>query len=141
MANPLLAPDLKIPYSKHVVQVCIIDTTTRVNGLPAAAFMSPAIPGYQIIKDGCAYAFIVKHNNPEATTKYDTLLFDLGVRKDFENSPPTIVEQSKAFGLSFSVEKDVATTLKENGQDLNKVGAIIWSHYHSVNYIRQLSQF
>ncbi|KAJ8110962.1 hypothetical protein OPT61_g6328 [Boeremia exigua] len=122
------APSLEIPFSKRTVEVCIIDTTTKVNGLPASAFMTPSIPGYQIIRDGCEYAFVIKHTGSD---KIDTLIFDLGVRKDFENSPPVIVEQSANLGLSFSVESDVASTLVEHGQDLDGVDAIIWSHYHS----------
>jgi hypothetical protein len=96
---------------------------------------SPSIPGLQMPKDGCAYAFIIKHGNDNAKTGTDTLIFDLGVRKDFENGPTAVVEQSKSFGMSFIVEKDVATTLEENGQDLNDVDAIVWSHYHIVSFI------
>lgn len=40
---------------------------------------------------------------------------------------------AKENGFTIEVEKDVATILKENGDDLSKIGGIIWSHYHFVS--------
>ncbi|OJJ35566.1 hypothetical protein ASPWEDRAFT_111079 [Aspergillus wentii DTO 134E9] len=57
-------------------------------------------------------------------------MFDLGVRKDWENSPEAFVAGIKDSGGCISVDKDVATLLRERGQDLGEIGAIIWSHWH-----------
>jgi glyoxylase-like metal-dependent hydrolase (beta-lactamase superfamily II) len=98
-----------------------------MSGFPASTFVEPDVPGYDTMSGG-SYAFVVKHAS--SGSKYDTLVFDLGVRKDWENLPASFVEGIKAAGFGISVEKDVATILRENGQDLNEVGAIIWSHWH-----------
>lgn len=68
-------------------------------------------------------------SNIQAQTR-NTTLFDLGVRRDWENSPEAFVTGIKESGCHISVEKDVATILRENGQDLGEVGAIVWSHWH-----------
>ncbi|KAI9039905.1 MBL fold metallo-hydrolase [Aspergillus affinis] len=75
-----------------------------------------------------SYAYLIKH--PDLKTKYSTMMFDLGVRRGWENSPEAFVAGIKDRGYSISVNKDVATILRENGQDLEEVGAIIWSHWH-----------
>lgn len=122
-------PDLRIPPSEHTVEVSIIDTTSFVGNIPVAAFMQPQIPGYDTVQ-ACCYSFVIKHDNPDAPSRYDRLVFDLGVRKDWENSPATVVDQAKTLGFVVKVEKNVVDILRENGDDPEKFGGIIWSHYH-----------
>ena len=57
-------------------------------------------------------------------------MFDLGVRKDWENMAPKIVERAKKAGWSIKVEKNVAEILEENGLRAADIEAIIWSHCH-----------
>jgi hypothetical protein len=99
MATSKQTPDLKIPASEHTVSVSIIDTTLRLTGLPTAAFTQPQVGGYSTIVGGVAYSFLIKHPQSGKASKHDKLLFDLGLRKDVENSPKVIVEQGKAFGF------------------------------------------
>ncbi|KAL8389032.1 hypothetical protein RB595_008844 [Gaeumannomyces hyphopodioides] len=128
MAAPqLVPPPVEIPQSLNTVEVYIIDTTSYMTGFPASAFFEPLLPGIDTMAAG-SYSYLIKH--PGSKGKDGTVLFDLGVRKDWENSPETFVAGIKASGASITVEKDVATILRENGQDLNDVGAIIWSHWH-----------
>lgn len=122
-----LPPPVEIPESPSTVQVYIIDTTSFMSGFPAGAFVEPVVPGFDTMNCG-SYAYLIRH--PGSNTKYGTMLFDLGVRKDWENSPPDFVAGVKENGFSITVKKDVATILAENGQDINGVGAIIWSHWH-----------
>ena len=126
-------PALNIPPSKHTVDVSIIDTTCYVGNIPAKAFMDPVMPGLECLSAPC-YSMLIKHNNPEAKSKYDTLLWDLGVRKDWEKGPTSLVKRIKDGNFTVIAKKDVAQILKENGEDLNNVGGIIWSHYHWVSY-------
>lgn len=98
-----------------------------MSGFPASSFVEPPVPGLDTMNVG-AYAYLIRH--PSSNTKYSTTVFDLGVRKDWENSPEAFVAGIKASGGCISVDKDVATILRENGQDLGDVGAIIWSHWH-----------
>jgi hypothetical protein len=134
MSSPASLPSLNVPASSNTVDVYIIDTTTCVNGLPVSAFMNPQVPGMSMIVDGCSYSFLIKRKDPSTPSKYDNLLFDLGARKDSENGPTVLVEQAKQMGFSFSVDKDVATILKDDGVDLSSIGGIIWSHYHAVRF-------
>ncbi|CAJ2508489.1 Uu.00g135150.m01.CDS01 [Anthostomella pinea] len=129
MPQPAPPPELNIPASKHTVDVSIIDTTGFVGNMPVHLFMNPVLPGYDKIKAVC-YAFSIKHSNPEQPSKYDHLLFDLGLRKDVENAPKSIVDGAKQGGWDLKVEKNVADILQENGDGPAKVGGIIWSHYH-----------
>ena len=133
MAAPKPAPDLKIPSSEHTVSVSIIDTTVRITGLPTAAFTQPEVAGYSTIVGGIAYSFLIKRNQPADPNKHDTLLFDLGVRKDIWNSPKVILDQAASAGFQMDVKKNVYDIIEDAGEDPASVGAIIWSHHHVVS--------
>jgi glyoxylase-like metal-dependent hydrolase (beta-lactamase superfamily II) len=72
-----------------------------------------------------AYSFLIHH--PSSNRK---LIFDLGVRKNWEESAPYIVDRIKKGGWNVAVEKDVAQTLEDNGVPTKEIEAIVWSHYH-----------
>jgi glyoxylase-like metal-dependent hydrolase (beta-lactamase superfamily II) len=84
----------------------------------------PLIAGFKDIT--CpAYSFLITH--PPSGRR---LLFDLGVRKDWENGPTGLVERTKKHGYGIAVEKNVADILPEHGVDTKEIEAVIWSHYH-----------
>src|SRR5436305_15345320 len=83
MAQPL---DLKIPQSTTTVQVRIIDTTSHISEVPTKTFFAPVIPGFTEL-DCPAYSFLIEHPSDRK------LLFDLGVRKDYWNLSPRIVDR------------------------------------------------
>ncbi|KAH7028442.1 metallo-beta-lactamase superfamily protein [Macrophomina phaseolina] len=120
-------PNLHIPHSHNTVTVSIIDTTSHMSKFPSWTFVEPQIPGFTEM-DVRAFSFLIQHAS--SGNRYDTLLFDLGVRKDWENCPTSFVEGIKQAGCKIEVEKDVATILRENGQALTDVGGIVWSHWH-----------
>jgi len=119
MATAQQPPALNIPHSDSTVEVSIIDTTCHIS-LPSSLFVEPQL--FQNLT-APAYSFLIKH-------KDDTLLFDLGIRKDWENSPTAVVEMVRPHADNLRIDKDVATILRENGQALEDVSAIIWSHAH-----------
>lgn len=127
MARPQAPPRIVIPESRNTVEAFIIDTTSFMSGFPAWTFVQPHVPGFDTMNVH-SYGFLVKH--PGSGSKYDTMLFDLGVRKDWESSPETFVAMIKENGYGISVEEDVATILRKHGQSLEEIGAIIWSHWH-----------
>ncbi|KAF5608286.1 n-acyl homoserine lactonase [Fusarium subglutinans] len=90
-----LPPPVDIPNSPNTVEVYIIDTTSFMSGFPASTFVEPLVPGFDTINVG-SYSFLIKHPGPN--TKYDTMVFDLGVRKDWEILPETFVAGIKGSG-------------------------------------------
>ncbi|CEI63560.1 hypothetical protein FVEN_g6691 [Fusarium venenatum] len=128
MSSIRLPPPVVIPQSQSVVDVYIIDTTSYMSNVPASSFVEPLVSGFETLNAG-SYAFLIKHTSSKSS-KHDTMVFDLGVRKDWENLPDTFVAAVKEEGWSIDVQTDVASILRDNGQDLNSVGAIIWSHWH-----------
>ncbi|KAL9602695.1 MAG: hypothetical protein Q9219_001685 [cf. Caloplaca sp. 3 TL-2023] len=120
-----MAPTISdIPESTSTVDVHIINTTSRIKGIPIQMFMEPEIKGHDII-DCPAFSFLIEHAGSRSK-----VLFDLGVRKDWENLSPRISNRIKDAGWSVTVEKGVADILKEGGVDPESISAIIWSHYH-----------
>lgn len=105
------------------VRVRVIDTTTRLRGIPAAAFLAPQFLGISNL-DGPSFSFLIEHPSSR------NLLFDLGVRKDWENAPAPTVKRMKAMGISADVQVGVREQLEEHGVDAKSIEAVIWSHWH-----------
>ncbi|CAL8581676.1 hypothetical protein XPA_007363 [Xanthoria parietina] len=117
---------LTIPPSPSTVTLSIINTTSHITGIPITTFMHPSIRGHETLN--CpAYSFLITH---ESSKQRRTILFDLGVRKDWENLAPKIGARIKEQGWSVSVEKGVSEILEEGGVGLGGVEAVVWSHYH-----------
>lgn len=68
-----------------------------------------------------AFAFLVE--NPRTGQK---LVFDLGVRKDWENLARPMVEGLLAMGFRLHVEKGVSEILQEGHVALEDINAVIW---------------
>jgi glyoxylase-like metal-dependent hydrolase (beta-lactamase superfamily II) len=122
--SPVSAPPLNIPPSPHHVHVQLIDTTSQINGIAIAPFFEPPIKGHDTLN--CpAFSFLITH-----PTLKRSLLFDLGVRKDWENLPPKVAGALKHYGWDIKVEKDVKMILEEGGVNLTGIEGVIWSHWH-----------
>lgn len=113
-------PPLNIPESKSVVNVHIINSTSRIKGIPFSLFTTPSYKGLDEL-DVPAFSFLV-----ESQSSGRKLLFDLGVRKDWENLPATLVRRIKDGGWTVTVEKGVAEILQEGGVAPKDIEAIIW---------------
>ncbi|GAB7366406.1 hypothetical protein MBLNU230_g8203t1 [Neophaeotheca triangularis] len=122
LVAPNPAPPLNIPECDVTVKVSCIDSTARLK-LPMQQFLRPNYAGKDHLV-GPAFSFLIEHPTQKA------VLFDLGVRKDFDKLPS--FPKFKEMGWEISVDKDVATILKENGVDVDggAIGSIIWSHHH-----------
>lgn len=114
-------PRLNIPHSDVTVKVSIIDTTSHIAGIPTNIFVQPPIKGYDCL-DCPAYSFLIEHPSGKR------LLFDLGVRKDWENLAPRVVEHIRKGGWKVEVEKDVAEILRENRVQPESIDAIVWRY-------------
>ncbi|MCJ1446849.1 MAG: hypothetical protein MMC23_007356 [Stictis urceolatum] len=121
--KPSAPPELNIPPSDSTVKVSIIDSTTRIE-IPAEVFLTPKIEGHDILK-APAYSFLI-----ENVAKSQKILFDLGVRKDWENMAPSVVDRIKSSGWKCSVGENISDILTENHIPLSSITSIIWSHHH-----------
>jgi len=122
--NAVPPPDLKIPSSQSTVDVSIIDTTTRIWNVPTSLFLTPSYASFPTLN--CpAYSFLIRHESTSTN-----LIFDLGLRKDYENMPQPILDRLQNGGWGVKVDKNVSEILEENGIKTSEVSAIIWSHHH-----------
>ena len=113
---------LSIPKSDSIVQVSIIDTTTKLV-VPAKAFVEPAIKGHETLNFP-DYAFLVQNKKLEIN-----ILFDVGCRKDYWNLSPAAYSSIKAGIPAMSVEKEVSEILVAGGFR-GEISALVWSHWH-----------
>ncbi|KAF1986938.1 hypothetical protein K402DRAFT_393093 [Aulographum hederae CBS 113979] len=122
LASPLPAPPLNTPKSTSTVKVSCIDNGAHIE-TDIALFMEPPIEGHTRIK--CpAFSWLIQHPT------HGNILFDLSVRKDWENLVPGTADMIKSAGWDVGVPKDVHTILEEHGVSKSSIKAIIWSHYH-----------
>ncbi|KAK7182861.1 hypothetical protein DPSP01_011974 [Paraphaeosphaeria sporulosa] len=120
-ARAVTAPPVGIPPSPNTVDVRVIDTQTLLH-LNPTLFWQPSLGGFDGL-DAPVYCFLITHGN-------EHVIFDLGVRTDWENYPPKIVSLIKA---TTRVEpgQDVASVI--NGSHITRsseVSAVILSHNH-----------
>ena len=118
------APDLNIPPSTSVVDVSIIDTTSSILGVDAWKFLEPSIPGHDYLATP-AFSFLISHPQLDRS-----IIFDLGIRKDWENYSPFLQDRFKKGGYKITVEKSLRTILEDHGVDASKLEAVVWSHHH-----------
>lgn len=93
--------------------------------LPAEQFITPKIPGYDRLAVP-SYSFLITHPSGQR------LLFDLSLRKDFQNLAPPFRDLCTDPESDWKVyaPHSVSDVLVENGVPLEEINAIIWSHYH-----------
>jgi glyoxylase-like metal-dependent hydrolase (beta-lactamase superfamily II) len=117
-------PSLGLPTGV-TAKVQIIDTTSRIHA-PVAAFMTPTIQGHQHLQ-APAFSFLI-----EQPSSHRKILFDLGLRKDWQNLPPSITKQLAPPDWVCDVQQNVAEILQENGVDVagGEIEAVVWSHWH-----------
>ncbi|KAI6082335.1 beta-lactamase-like protein [Hypoxylon rubiginosum] len=121
MASP---SELNIPASTSTVNVSIINTTGTIRGLDPQRFFEPKIPGHDWLA-APIYSFLVQH-----PTLNRTFVFDLGLRKDWQNFPPHFLAGLKAAGAVLDVPKGVREVLDDQGVDTKAIEAVVWSHMH-----------
>ncbi|KIW12832.1 hypothetical protein PV08_08019 [Exophiala spinifera] len=116
-------PRLNIPSGEVVVKVSLINP---VNFGPAILnrFMAPPVPGLETFRSSPSLTFLVEHPSGRK------LVWDLGIRKDYQNYSKSIADYLPTTKYSIQVEKNVVDILEENGIVAAQVEAVIWSHWH-----------
>ncbi|KAJ5465923.1 beta-lactamase-like protein [Penicillium desertorum] len=126
---------IKIPTSDHCIRVRAVNTTTRMV-CDARAFVEPVIKHHTKLNLPTLCFLLERQTNdgPRYT------LYDCGARKDFWNGSPMAKSMISNHISGLEVEKGVEEVLLENGIDLGKLDAIVWSHWHW-DHIGDVSRF
>ncbi|KAI3618246.1 hypothetical protein WG66_005629 [Moniliophthora roreri] len=90
--------------------------------LPTAAFIDDGEPGDVPI--GPSLSFLLRN-----TKNNKTVVFDLGIRKDWENYPPAVVQRIHDF-FGVDVPQDVSESLIKGGMESSDVDYVCLSHVH-----------
>lgn len=113
---------LNIPQGNQCCKLCIIDATCDIT-VPPAFLVEPEIKGWDWMNMP-TFAFYIKHESSGRE-----LLFDLGSRKDWDNHVPAIKALHDHIpGLR--VTNDVLDIVRDGGVDVDKLEALILSHFH-----------
>ncbi|KAI1633719.1 hypothetical protein F4809DRAFT_574458 [Biscogniauxia mediterranea] len=118
-----MSSTVEIPPSTATVSVSIINTGW-VRGIPCSKWFSPRFEGLDVF-NMCSYAFLVTHEDA-ATGRRRRVLFDMGIRKDWQNVVPTWQRIFRDHAVELKVEKDVSEILAGGGVNLNDIEAMIW---------------
>ncbi|KAL5335075.1 beta-lactamase-like protein [Aspergillus crustosus] len=87
-------------------------------------FMSPQVPGLDTFARNPAFSFLLEHKSGRK------LVFDLGIRKDYQNYAPKIADYIPTTGYNIEVTQNVADILEAHGVAAKEIEAVIWSHWH-----------
>lgn len=126
MSSDIIAaarPGLNAPSSNSVCQISIINTTCDIV-VPTDSAVEPLISGYKWLNLP-TYSFYIKNEHLGRE-----VLFDLGMRKDWQNSVPHIRDTVAAQVNGLNIKMDVPEILSEGTVDLNNIEAFIMSHWH-----------
>lgn len=83
-------------------------------------FMAPAVPGLETFETLPSLCFFLEHPSGRK------LVWDLGIRKDWENYAPEIASYIPTTKYDIQVTKNVADILQDHGVELQQVEAVIW---------------
>ncbi|KAH6660306.1 hypothetical protein BKA67DRAFT_667194 [Truncatella angustata] len=129
LTRPKTPPPLHIPPSSATVTVRVIDSTTTLL-LNPSLFWQPQMKGLESVY-APIYCFLVSHGNRH-------VLFDLGVRRDWENYAPRTVDLIRRTTRCHT-EKNISEILDTYAKQVSDadvvvrsrdIEAIIWSHHH-----------
>lgn len=113
------APGISVPLGTKTVTVKLINP---VNFGPAILqrFMAPPVPGLETFKTSPSLSFLIEHPSGRK------LVWDLGIRKDYNNYSASISSYLPTTKYDIQVEKNVADVLEEGGIQLKDIEAVIW---------------
>lgn len=109
-----------IPAGQAKVVVKIIDNGARGVGTGAATFFTEPPILKHLTVSFPAYVFLVEHEHSKRR-----VLFDLGIRKNFEEHPLIVVDYHKPLG-AFVPGEEISEYLENRDVNLDSIEAIIW---------------
>ncbi|KAH8894529.1 Metallo-hydrolase/oxidoreductase [Thozetella sp. PMI_491] len=91
--------------------------------IPVDNYIQPKVPGYDKFYLP-SYAFLIEN------TQGRKVLFDFGLRKDWENLTPEAAHEISGDGIEIEVERDVVDILADGGVKGEDIEAVVFSHHH-----------
>ncbi|KAF8529342.1 Metallo-hydrolase/oxidoreductase [Gautieria morchelliformis] len=117
MASELPSPKLNQAYVHASVleagHLNLVESFAVQGGSPTKCSVVPSM------------AFLLRHSQSGKI-----LIFDLGLRKDWENYPPGVLDIIKKNNVNLNVPVDVVTSLRRGGLEPVQVDFVILSHIH-----------
>lgn len=123
-------PFVEVPPGQEAISVKLINA---VNFGPAIIkrFMEPAVPGVEKKKPSPVLTFLLEHSSGKK------LVFDLGIRKDYQNYAPVVANYIPTTNYDIQVTKNVVDILEEGGIPGTDIDAVIWRLvWHSVSVLK-----
>ena len=114
-----IAPSLNIPELSTIIRIKIIDICT-ISNVPAKNLFTPQVNGLEKANACPSLVFLLEHPSGQK------ILFDLGIRKDWENLDPAVVERLKGHGYGVEVETGIPEFLDDGGVGKENIDAVIW---------------
>lgn len=99
-------------------KVSVIDNTFLYD-IPVDNYIQPIVPGYETFSLP-AYVFLVENSEGRK------VLFDLALRKDWENLTPEALHEIESDHIKIKVEKDVIDILREGGIEGEGIEAVVF---------------
>jgi hypothetical protein len=111
----------KAPPGEVTIQVRLINPVNFGPSL-VGRFMQPPVPGLEKKRPGPVLTFLLEHPSGQK------LVFDLGIRKDYQNYAPTIANYIPTTNYDIEVQKNVIEILEEGGIASTSINAVIWRY-------------
>lgn len=111
-----------LPASTNTVRVRMFDTTTNMS-LRAEYFVSPVRQGHETL-NLTDVGFLIE--NEEQNRR---ILFDLGCKREYWKSPPSLRSRIERIVDGIRVDKDASELLVEAGVDLKDIGGSLQFHF------------
>lgn len=105
-------------------QALTVKVINTVNFGPAQLnrFMAPPVPGMETHPSNPSFSFLLEH------TSGRKLVFDLGIRKDYQNYAPKIAEYIPTTKYNIEVTQNVIDILEEGNIKGEDIEAVIWRY-------------
>ncbi|EED21032.1 conserved hypothetical protein [Talaromyces stipitatus ATCC 10500] len=97
-------------------------------------FAKPTILGLKTLDKVPSFSYFVGHPSGKR------ILFDLEVRKDWDNLSPVVADRMREAGWTAEVKKDVPEDFEENNIVLEGINSVVLSHWHW-DHVGDMSKF
>lgn len=86
--------------------------------------MAPSVPGLETFPASPSLCFLIEHPRGRK------VVWDLGIRKDYENYSPSVAEYLPTTKYDIRIDKDVHDTLQDHNIAGEDIEAVIWRYEH-----------